>query len=125
MRRVVIVMGCVALAVGGWVALVAQATRDNLRVDMPAIYAALGSTGAAEDCPDVRVAPDPRVVDAARTLRDLARTDPAFTVPNPDPAFGTLRAANARSLAESALRACVAGAPSPHPGWQRILALLR
>ena len=41
-RRPLLVGGAVAIAIAVWLAFVLNATRDNLRIDVPAIYAELG-----------------------------------------------------------------------------------
>ena len=124
-RRSTIIGALVVVAIGLWLTAVFNATRDNLRVDLPAIYAQLGGTGDAGECPNVTSPPGRETLLAARDLRDLTRRDPAMVVPNPNPEFGTLTASNVKTLVAGNVQACVLADPNADPRWDRIARLLR
>jgi len=114
---------CVAVAIGGWLALVLNADRENVQINFVDVYGLIGASGDPGDCPDVSAPPSEEAVTGARALAEVAKLQPQREIPNPNPNFGqSLPAANALTVATGSLRLCVGSAPSHDPGWDRLLA---
>jgi hypothetical protein len=123
MRRTLVTLGLVAVAVSAWLALVFQATPGE-GVRITEIYAVFGPkpNGA---CPPLSVPPPQQAAALEEGLRDLVTRSPDAEVPHPEFPAVTLRARSALPLVVGSLGACIDEAATVDPGWTRLLGRLR